>query len=192
MSISVSALPPKRTSRSTVAISRRKGHVRFTPKSGQVQCNCPCPLWVKSRNVQREKPCPLYPRDFRRRKATARSAISNGKTILPGTDGRSVIARRYFDIQCALLADQGGADQISEARLQLIRRFAAAAVLAEEMEGQLARGEKIDIAQHALLVSSLVRLANRIGIDRVPRSINSPTLGQLLREDQSLREREAT
>jgi hypothetical protein len=55
--------------------------------------------------------------------------------------------------------------------LQLIRRFAAAAVLAEQMEARLANGEQIDIAEHATLSSTLVRLAQRIGIDRVPRDV---------------------
>jgi hypothetical protein len=55
--------------------------------------------------------------------------------------------------------------------LQLVRRFAAAAVLAEQMESRLANGEQIDIAEHAVLCSTLVRIAQRIGINRVPKTI---------------------
>ena len=29
-------------------LSRRNRHVRFTPESGHLQCNSPCPLWAKS------------------------------------------------------------------------------------------------------------------------------------------------
>ena len=119
---------------------------------------------------------------MRGQKSCGRSRVSNGHDVLPDVDGRSVIARRYRDIASAIIVDQGGLDQCSESRRQLIRRFAAAAVLAEQMESKLARGEEIDIQQHALLCSSLVRLAQRIGIDRVPKDI-SPTLGDLLRED---------
>jgi hypothetical protein len=64
-----------------------------------------------------------------------------------------------------------GRRDASESRLQLIRRFAAAAVLAEQMESRLANGEQIDIAQHAALSSTLVRLAAKIGIDRIPRDV---------------------
>jgi hypothetical protein len=71
-----------------------------------------------------------------------------------------------------LLADNAGADQCSETRLQLIRRFAAAAVLAEQMEAELANGGKIDIAEHCQLASTMVRIAHRIGIDRIPRELN--------------------
>jgi hypothetical protein len=114
-----------------------------------------------------------------RRKSHGRSRVSNGRDVLPDVDGRSVIARRYRDILAALASDQGGADHMSEARVQLCRRFAALAVQAEQMESALARGEPIDLQQHALLASTLVRLASRIGIDRVPRDV-TPTLHDYL------------
>jgi hypothetical protein len=113
------------------------------------------------------------------RKPEARSAVSNGHQILPGVDGRSLIARRYHDIMHAIFVDQGGVDRCSEARLQLIRRFAAAAVLAEQMEARLANGEQIDIQEHALLCSTLVRTAQRIGLDRIPRDL-TPTIDEYL------------
>lgn len=112
------------------------------------------------------------------RKPTARSRVTNGKDVLPDVDGRSAVARRYRDITGAIVADQGGAAQCSESRQQLIRRFAAAAVLAEQLEAKLANGEEIDIAAHASLSSTLVRLASRIGINRVPRDV--PTLADYL------------
>jgi hypothetical protein len=108
-----------------------------------------------------------------------RSKITNGADILPDIDGRSAIARRYRDITHAIMIDQGGYDQCSESRQQLIRRFAAAAVIAEQLEAKLARGQAIDIAEHALLVSTLVRVAQRIGIDRIPKMI-VPTLNEYL------------
>jgi len=108
------------------------------------------------------------------RKPTARSRVSNGRDVLPDIDGRSCIARRYRDIMSAILVDQGGADQCSESRKQLIRRFAAAAVLAEQLEARLANGEQIDIAEHSTLSSTLVRLAQRIGTNRVARDVVLP------------------
>ena len=113
------------------------------------------------------------------RKAQARSRVSNGRDLLPKVDGRSLIARRYRDIMSAIASDQGGIDRLSEARLQLIRRFAAAACLAEQLEARLARGEQIDIQEHALLVSTMVRVAQRIGVDRLPRDL-APSLTEYL------------
>jgi len=101
-----------------------------------------------SRSVARQKPAAL--------KAQGRSRVSNGRKTLPEADGRLKIARRFRDIASAILADQSGADQCSESRKQLIRRFAAAAVLAEQMESRLARGEEIDITEHALPISELI------------------------------------
>ena len=105
------------------------------------------------------------------RKSHARSRVSNGRDVLPNIDGRSLIARRYRDIVTAVVGDQGGIGHCSESRTQLIRRFAAAAVLAEQMESKLANGEEISIQDHALLCSTLVRVAQRIGIDRRARAI---------------------
>jgi hypothetical protein len=116
------------------------------------------------------------------RKSHGRSAVGNGRDVLPGVDGRSLIARRYRDIAGALLSDQGGVDACSESRKQLIRRFAAAAVLAEQMEARLANGEQISIAEHSLLSSTLVRIAHRIGVDRIARDL-TPSLGSILRQE---------
>jgi hypothetical protein len=117
-------------------------------------------------------------------KAYARSRLTNGKDLLPNIDGRSLIARRYRDVCTAIASDQGGPDQLSEARIQLIRRYAACCVLAEEMESRLVRGEQIDITEYVQLTSTMVRIALRIGLDRVPRDISSPSLADILREAQ--------
>jgi hypothetical protein len=111
------------------------------------------------------------------RAPTARSRVSNGRDILPGVDGRSPLARRYRDVLAALVVDQGG--DISEARIALCRRFAASACMAEAMEADLVNGKQIDIGEHCLLSSTLVRLANRIGIHRIPRDV-TPTLEEYL------------
>ena len=54
-------------------------------------------------------------------------------------------------------------------------------MLAEQLESRLANGEQVDINEHATLSSTLVRLAQRIGIDRIPRDI-SPTLSDIAAE----------
>jgi hypothetical protein len=112
-------------------------------------------------------------------KAQARSRLSNGRDLLPNVDGRSLVARRYRDIVYAVASDQGGAEHLSEARLQLIRRFSGTCVLSEQMEARLARGEKINVQEYSLLVSTMVRVIQRIGIDRVPRDV-APSLAEYL------------
>lgn len=112
-------------------------------------------------------------------KSRQRSRIGNGSALLPDIDGRSGLARRFKDIAAALLADQSGATECSEARKQLIRRFAAASCLAEQLESRLVNGETIDISEHAALSSTLVRLAARIGIDRRSRDV-TPSLADYI------------
>jgi len=112
---------------------------------------------------------------------TARSKLTNHRELLPGLDGRSAGARRFRDLIGQIVADQGGLDRLSESRIQLIKRFSAACVIAEQLESKLAAGEEIDLHQHALLVSSLVRLSTRLGIDRIPREVR-PSLQEYLME----------
>jgi hypothetical protein len=107
--------------------------------------------------------------------------ITNHREHLPGIrDGRSATARRFRDIVRAVGVDQGGLAQLSEARLQLVRRFAALCCHAELLEARLANGEQIDIGEHSNLSSTLVRIASRIGIDRIPKDI-TPSLGEYLK-----------
>lgn len=100
-----------------------------------------------------------------------RSKVTNGTKALLDGDGRLRNARRFRDIANAILVDQGGPELCSESRLQLIRRFAATCVLAEQLEGALTRGEEVNVERHALLCSTLTRLAQRIGIDRRARNV---------------------
>jgi len=95
----------------------------------------------------------------------------------------AVVARRGHDILQAIVADLGGEDRLSEVRLQLARRFAAGAALAEEMETRRVRGDQIDIAAHAFLCSTLARLAQMIGTDLRTRD-RTPTVSDFLRADK--------
>ncbi len=116
-----------------------------------------------------------------KKRATGASAVTNGSELLPGVDGRSPTARRYRDICAALAADRGGVQVLihRSGRMQLIRRFAASACLAELIEAKIVSGEMIDLAEHALLSSTLVRLANHIGLERIPRDV-APYLSGVL------------
>jgi hypothetical protein len=114
------------------------------------------------------------------RKPTARSRVSNGKDWLANVDQRSSIARRYRDLMAEAIADSGGVDECSQARLQLIRRLAALSVQLEQLEAKLADGADIDIAEYTSLTSTLVRVVSRLGINRVPRDVTPPSVAEYL------------
>ena len=59
-------------------------------------------------------------------------------------------------------------------------------MLAEQLESRLANGEQIDIAEHATLSSTLVRLAQRIGIDRRAKDITPDPLTYARQREQAV------
>ena len=124
----------------------------------------------------------LRPR-LKMRSPSNRSRVTTGKAILPGIDGRSAVARRYHDLVASIASDQGGAQRLSEARLQLIRRLPALSVQLEQSEARLASGEQINMQEYATLTSTLVRVVTRLGINRVARDV-TPTLSEYLAKDE--------
>jgi hypothetical protein len=114
-----------------------------------------------------------------------RSRISNGTALLPGIDGRSAAARRYKDLVHAFVSDAGGADVCSEVKLGLIRRLASVTVQSEMLEAKMASGIDIDVGTLCTLASTVVRLSQRLGLNRVARDVTpAPTLHQYLRDKQ--------
>ena len=119
-----------------------------------------------------------------KRTVQGRKLMSDGRDTLLDIEKRAVITRRYRDIFLSVVDDQGGAKHLSQTRLQLIRRFAASAVLAEGIEARLLRGERINVSEHIVLCGMLARMAQVIGIDRRMRD-RAPTLSDYLQSPQA-------
>ena len=112
-----------------------------------------------------------------------RSRVTNNSALLPNTDGRLAIARRFKDIASQIISDHG--HDVSETTLQLIRRFAECACIAEIEAAKLMRGEPISVPEICQLVSTMTRVAARIGCDRVPVDVTNDPITQALREEFS-------
>jgi hypothetical protein len=95
-----------------------------------------------------------------------RSKVTNGRHVLPGTSANSLIGRRYRDLVAAIAADMGGADNLSEAKAQMVRAYASISVQREAMEAKLVNGEAIDLEAYCKLISSQVRVSMRLGMKR--------------------------
>jgi hypothetical protein len=106
-------------------------------------------------------------------KPQGRSRIGNGKDILPGVDGRSLVMRRYKDILAQLIADMGG--DPSEAQNIIARRASTLAVWCEQAEADMANGAEIDIGEFTTATNALRRLLADIGLERMARNI-TPSL----------------
>ena len=68
---------------------------------------------------------------------TSRSRVTNGKALFITGKATSAYARRLTDILSAIVADLGGADQLSEAECQLARRAASLSVACERLEASI-------------------------------------------------------
>lgn len=102
-----------------------------------------------------------------------RARATNDPAMLVGADQRTAEARRFRDVAAALISDQGGVTECSEAKLQLIRRLAGVAVLCEALEEKIAAGATLDISAYSILVGAANRIAQRLGLSRNARKIET-------------------
>lgn len=106
---------------------------------------------------------------------TIRSSITNGTDLLPHIDGRSVVARRYRDIQNAIASDLGGLSVMTEAQLQLARSAAGLTLLRERLDAKAVNGESVDDMQYCRISNSLSRVLVALGIERKAKDITPRT-----------------
>jgi hypothetical protein len=104
-------------------------------------------------------------------------------------DGRTNAAKVFDRIVSGIVADLGGADQLSTIEMELIEAFAGAAVTLNNLNTRLALGQEIDLGQHAQAVTAMVRVATRLGLQRRAKDVG-PTFGDLWRADQEEQRRQ--
>ncbi|MBB3288757.1 MULTISPECIES: hypothetical protein [unclassified Rhizobium] len=115
-------------------------------------------------------------------KPQAKSRIGNGKALLDGVDGRSVLMRRVREILAQLTVDMGG--DPSEAKMIIARRATTIAVWCEAQEALLANGNEFDISEFTTATNALRRLLADIGLERKAKDI-TPTLEKYLSQQYS-------
>jgi hypothetical protein len=102
------------------------------------------------------------------------SETSNRRALphTPAVDGRKHLAKKIRTVMREIIADNGGLTQLSETKLQLIKRFAAASVLAEAMEANVCNGYAVDVMELTALTTAMIRISARIGVRRRPKVID--------------------
>lgn len=105
-------------------------------------------------------------------------------------DRRTLASRKFSSIASGIAADLGGEDKLSTVQHHLIEAFAGAALHVADLNARLLLGQQVDIAEHSQAISSMVRIAMRIGVERLPRDV-TPTLDQYLETLARDKEREA-
>ncbi len=95
-----------------------------------------------------------------------RSQITNGSRLhQAGVDGRSAEARRWRDLYQAFVDASGGPDEAAVHRMQLCRRAATLAILAEGEEARLVRGKPVDEMAYVRATGSLRRVLLALGLE---------------------------
>jgi hypothetical protein len=97
-------------------------------------------------------------------------------------DGRTNAAKIFDRTVIEITNDLGGPDNITTIQRGLIEAYAGTAVRANEMNVRMLLGQEVSLADHALIVSSLVRVASRLGVERRARDITPPTLNEIARD----------
>ncbi len=119
-----------------------------------------------------------------RKKPRARSAIANGRKLIMA-DGRSMWAKRFIEICAGHCDDLGGFENLSQAKIAIVKRAATLQVELESQETRLANGDApkgFSLVEFAQVANGLRRLLETVGIKRVPRDV-TPTLAEILAGD---------
>ena len=97
-------------------------------------------------------------------------------TVAPRSRSSSI------SIASSIAEDLGGEERLSTVQKHLIEAFAGCAVVLSDINTRAMTGtEAIDLLAYSTAVSTLVRVANKIGLRRIPKDV-TPSLAELLRE----------
>jgi len=125
-----------------------------------------------------------------------RSAVTNGKKLLPQSNGRSAQGRRLKDLILAFSEPLGGYQRLAEPERALIRNAASMTVTLEELQSRVSRGEMVDLEQLTRLSHSQARVlatlrrgrpkppapAAGVSAPDMARSLRVPTVAEVRRE----------
>jgi hypothetical protein len=107
-----------------------------------------------------------------------RSAVTNGKRLLAGIDGRSARGRRLRDVMSQLTEELGGAAAVTVTRAMLVKQAAALTLVVEDTQTRIVKGETVDPLELTRLTGSLTRVLSKLGIKEREKP-KAPTLREI-------------
>jgi hypothetical protein len=113
---------------------------------------------------------PEIPRDT----LTMASGNGQGRVRLltrQSLDGRTKACKQFDAIADGIAADLGGLDRLTTVQKHLVEAFAGCAIAVHAINARLLLGQSVDLAEHSQVVSTLVRIASRIGLGRMPHDV---------------------
>jgi hypothetical protein len=94
-------------------------------------------------------------------------------------DGRSVAARQYDAMEARILKDLG--DNISEIERSLVTTYCSIAITLQDMGTRSLLGQSVALSDLTLAASTLVRIAQRLGLTPRAKGATAPTIADVLR-----------
>jgi hypothetical protein len=76
--------------------------------------------------------------------------------------------------------DLGGYEALSAVQLALVEAFVGESLVMQTMNARIMLGEEVDLGLHALVAGAMCRLATRLGVKRLAKEINPPSLAVYL------------
>jgi hypothetical protein len=90
-------------------------------------------------------------------------------------DGRTRVRRQFDAIASGIAKDLGGEAALSTVQKHLVEAFAGCAVTLNDINARAMLGQPIDIMAYSTAVSTLVRVAAKLGVTRQARDVTSIT-----------------
>jgi hypothetical protein len=94
-------------------------------------------------------------------------------------DGRSSAAKEFDRLVDEIQTDLGREDRLSAIERTLVEAFCGSAVLLNALNTRILLGQEVDPAEHAAIISSMVRVGSRLGLNRRQRDV-TPSLTEYL------------
>jgi hypothetical protein len=88
-------------------------------------------------------------------------------------DRRTVLGKAVVDHYQAIVADLGGAENLTTVRHGLVRRYVWFSTMIEGMECRAAAGESIDIGSWTQLTNTWLGIAKMLGLERKSKPVKS-------------------
>lgn len=126
---------------------------------------------------------------YKPRSPLAKSRLTNGSDLLPGTDGRSLWARMFRDVCETLAHHAGGQDRVSEPERMTIRRAAALECELVHFEGKFAEcraagraPDAADLDLYSRITNTQRRILETLGMAQRPRDVTPNLADYITRE----------
>lgn len=97
-------------------------------------------------------------------------------------DGRTKTKKLFNQLVRDIETDLGGRDRLSAIEKSLVQAFVGSTVMVSSLNAKLLCGERVSLPDHATCVSSMVRVASRLGLRRRARDVVE-NLGQYLAQN---------